>query len=138
MTRPRPHGPAGSVPDTMAEVAPLFDLPEAAVAAQPEGTAALPLTIDPAGDRVCGCCVTHTPTPRELHRHHVWPTGEGGPNTRTNLRWLCPTTHSNVHKLWREYDAHGGTPPYAVRRLYSRYQQSLVAEGWALAHPGPT
>ena len=73
-----------------------------------------PLKVDPDGIRQCGCVKDHTPEPRELHRHHVWPTGEGGPNTRANLRWLCPTTHSNAHKLWRAYEEAGGTPTWRM------------------------
>ena len=91
----------------------------------------LPLTIEPLGERRCECVKTHIPEPRELHRHHVWPEGKGGPNIRGNLRWLCPTTHSNVHKLWREYEKANGIPGWIILRQYSRYVQRLVADGWA-------
>lgn len=91
----------------------------------------LPLTIDPDGERKCGCVKKHTPIPRELHRHHVWPEGAGGPNIRSNLRWLCPTTHSNVHKLWREYEKAKGTPNHIVLSQFGPYVQRLVADGWA-------
>lgn len=94
-----------------------------------------PLTAQPAGERRCRCVADHNPEPRELHRHHVWPLGEGGPDTSANLRWLCPTSHANVHRLWRAWDDHGGEPPWVVRRQYSAYQRELVAEGWAQAHP---
>lgn len=94
-----------------------------------------PLTATPSGERKCVCVNKHVPEPRELHRHHVWPLGEGGPDKSSNLRWLCPSTHSNVHRLWREWDAAGGQPPWEVRRDYSYYTRGLVAEGWAQAHP---
>jgi hypothetical protein len=94
-----------------------------------------PLTAVPSGERRCLCVAEHNPAPRELHRHHVWPLGEGGPDTAANLRWLCPTAHSNAHKLWREYAKRRTTPPWDVRRLYGRYVRDLVAEGWTQAHP---
>lgn len=48
-----------------------------------------PLTATPSGERRCLCVKNHVPEPRELHRHHVWPLGEGGPDVVANLRWLC-------------------------------------------------
>lgn len=94
-----------------------------------------PLTAAPTGDRLCPCVDRHSPVPRELHRHHVWPLGEGGPDVAENLRWLCPSTHSNVHRLWREYAKLRTTPPWAVLRQYNAYTRQLVAAGWAQAHP---
>lgn len=91
----------------------------------------LPLTVEPSGPRKCVCVKNHVPEPRELHRHHVWPEGKGGPDIRGNLRWLCPTTHSNVHKLWREYEKAGGVPGRIILRMYNRYVQGIVADGWA-------
>jgi hypothetical protein len=95
-----------------------------------------PLTADPSGERKCLCVRQHTPTPRELHRHHVWPLGEGGPDTKINLRWLCPTGHSNAHRLWRAYQKAKGEPPWEIRKQYGQYVRDLVAQGWAQAHPG--
>lgn len=66
----------------------------------------------------------------ELHRHHVWPLSEGGPDTPENLLWLCPTMHVNVHELWRHWKAHGGEPPWEIRRNYSYYCRGVVEEGW--------
>lgn len=94
-----------------------------------------PLTAEPSGERRCLCVRDHTPEPRELHRHHVWPLGEGGPDKSANLRFLCPTAHSNTHRLWREYQKQRGTPPWEIRRPYGKYVRDLVAEGWAQAHP---
>ena len=94
-----------------------------------------PLTATPTGDRRCACVDRHTPIPQELHRHHVWPLGEGGPDIAVNLRWICPTSHSAVHKLWREYQQHRTTPPWEIRRHYNRFVRDLVADGWVQAHP---
>jgi hypothetical protein len=73
----------------------------------------------------------------ELHRHHVWPLGEGGPDVAANLRWLCPSTHANAHKLWREYEKRSTTPPWDVLRKYNKYTRDIVALGWSQAHPTP-
>lgn len=89
-----------------------------------------PLTASPSGERKCHCVLRHNPIPQELHRHHVWPLGEGGPDVSENLLWLCPTTHSNIHKLWRLYETHKGAPPYTIRRQYSIYARSIVDRGW--------
>ncbi len=45
--------------------------------------------------------VTHRPYPLEFFRHHVWPTGMGGPDTEDNIVWICPTGHSGIHELLR-------------------------------------
>lgn len=93
-----------------------------------------PLQINPSGDRRCPCVANHTPEPRELHRHHVWPLSKGGPDIAANLRWLCPTSHVNVHQLWRIYDACNGQVGGAILRRYNAYVRELVADGWAQAH----
>jgi 5-methylcytosine-specific restriction endonuclease McrA len=92
------------------------------------------LGIVPAGPYRCLCVRRHVPEPQELHRHHVWPLGEGGPDIVSNLRYLCPSSHSNTHKLWRAYQAHGGEPPWGVRKAYGVYVRQLVSDGWSQAH----
>ncbi len=82
----------------------------------------------------CRCVAVHRPSYDELHSHHVWPLGEGGPVTGERL-WLCPTMHINVHELWRLYAKHGGSPPWSLLRKYSRYCRSVVERGWARAYP---
>jgi predicted nucleic acid-binding Zn ribbon protein len=44
---------------------------------------------------VCEIC-GHSGT--RLHRHHITPRGEGGPDTRGNLAMLCARCHSEVHR----------------------------------------
>lgn len=80
-------------------------------------------------DAHCHCVTKHNPKPAELHRHHVWPLGEGGPDVDANLLWLCPTTHANVHELWRIYKKHNGRPPWTLLRTYSDYARRVVEEG---------
>lgn len=77
----------------------------------------------------CKCVGKHIPKALELHRHHVWPLGEGGPDVRENLVILCPTTHSNVHRLWRLYDEYNGRPPWDILKTYSEYTRAIVERG---------
>lgn len=86
--------------------------------------------------RTCVCVTVHRPQPVELHAHHVWPKSEGGP-ADGELLWLCPTTHVNVHELWREYDRAAGTPVWEVRARFSPYCRGVVARGWVLARTLP-
>jgi hypothetical protein len=80
-------------------------------------------------DAKCKCVGKHIPRAMELHRHHVWPLGEGGPDTKANLLILCPTTHSNVHMLWRLYEKYDGRPPWDILKNYSEYCRSIVEKG---------
>lgn len=98
-------------------------------------TEPLPYSAAPSGERRCFCVRDHRPEPRELHHHHVWPLSAHGPNVAANLRWVCPTTHATIHKLWREYAHHGGPPPPEILRGYSAYVRGLVTLGWTQAHP---
>ncbi len=50
-------------------------------------------------DEMCRCVSNHRPPPLELHRHHIWPTFLGGPDTDDNVVYLCPTGHSSTHEL---------------------------------------
>jgi hypothetical protein len=75
----------------------------------------------------------HSPAqlPNEAEGHHVWPLGYDGPDIAENMRWLCPTTHTKVHNLWREWVRAGGEPPWDIMRRYSGYVRGLVADGWS-------
>ena len=95
-------------------------------------TEPVPLTIKPGGPYICLCVKTHSPRPSILHSHHVWPLGEGGPNVKENLLWLCPTTHMNVHELWRVMDKLKGDVSPAQLPGYSRYVWAVVRRGWGL------
>jgi hypothetical protein len=90
------------------------------------------LEAKPAGRRWCYCVTEHHPQQLEgeAEGHHVWPLGHGGPDIAENMRWLCPTTHTKVHNLWREYGRAGGRPPWAVERRYSFFVRRIVADGW--------
>jgi len=66
----------------------------------------------------------------ELHRHHVWPHAEGGPDTAANLVWVCPTTHTNVHEYLRELKRFGGVMPIGLTNDYPRYTRRLAELGY--------
>lgn len=87
--------------------------------------------------RRCVCVTEHRPRPDELHSHHVWPLSEGGTDETSEMLWLCPTMHVNVHELWRLFKRHEGRPPWPVLRYYSQYCRQVVQRGWDRAHPGP-
>jgi hypothetical protein len=96
----------------------------------------VPLTAKPSGERRCVCVTQHRPEPVILHSHHKWPLGEGGPDISGNLLWLCPTSHNNVHELWRLMVKAGKTGiPLSWRehRQFSEYVRSVVAGGYAQA-----
>lgn len=77
----------------------------------------------------CKCVGKHIPKPMELHKHHIWPMGEGGPDTKANLLLLCPTTHVNVHRLWRLYEKNNGRPAWDILKNYSEYARYVVEKG---------
>lgn len=77
----------------------------------------------------CNCVTKHVPKALELHKHHMWPIAEGGPDGSSGLVILCPTTHSNVHKLWRLYEEYDGRPPWDMLRNYSEYARAIVEKG---------
>lgn len=84
------------------------------------------------GNQYCACVSNHNPNVNHVHRHHIWPLGEGGPNEDWNLVWLCPTTHENVHVLLRAYKQYEGTPPWEVRKHFGSYARGLAQRGWEL------
>lgn len=76
----------------------------------------------------CECVARHRPKPMQLHRHHIWPKAEGGPD-KGNLIWLCPTAHANVHEyLALLRDLGGGRP--SNWREFSPFVRALAELGW--------
>lgn len=96
------------------------------------------MTATPLGERTCRCVSRHVPQVDafELERHHVWPLGKGGPDTADNLRWLCGSTHNQVHRLWRFFERYDGVPPWWISRRFSPYVRTVVAVGWAQRERG--
>lgn len=78
----------------------------------------------------CGCVSNHNPNPMELNRHHVVPQYAGGSNDPSNLVWICPTTHANVHELLRAWEEAGGEPNWDIRKHFSVYARHLAQRGY--------
>lgn len=52
---------------------------------------------------------------------------------------LCPTTHTDTHRLLREYRRLMAEPPWEFRRRYGVLARDLVARAWrewTESHPG--
>ncbi len=71
----------------------------------------------------------------EFQRHHIVPLSMGGSDVETNVRWLCPTAHANVHEMLRMMVAAG--EPLSQTRLQrivdrpvSRYAVVLAQDGY--------
>jgi hypothetical protein len=87
----------------------------------------------PGGERWCYCVKDHVPKqlPMEAEAHHIWPLGEGGPDISVNMIYVCPTTHTKIHNLWRLYDKYDpGKVPYNIIDNYSLYVRRIVLDGW--------
>lgn len=59
-----------------------------------------PMTAVPLGPPVCQGPASGAPRTcvGGLHRHHVVPRGRGGPDSPTNLIWLCAFHHAWTHE----------------------------------------
>jgi len=73
---------------------------------------------------------THTPNPHQNHFHHIWPLGDGGPNTADNRVVVCPTGHANIHVLLTLFKAYRGTVPYNELRTFSFGEREYALRGW--------
>ncbi len=85
--------------------------------------------------KVCKCSSDHKPGVLENVIHHVWPMGDGGPDDPLNEVYVCPTTHYNVHELYRtmkkfskEISLYQFSAAYDVP--VSRYARDLAALGF--------
>lgn len=81
-------------------------------------------------DQTCECVSNHNPNPMELHRHHILPLADGGPRTPENEVRLCPTSHVNVHELYRAHVQYEGAVPWEIRKRFSPYIREVAAEGY--------
>jgi hypothetical protein len=65
-----------------------------------------------------------------LERHHVWPKGLGGPDTKENIVQVCDNAHGSIHSLLDYYIDFGGEVPWKIRRNYGLGVRQLAKEGW--------
>ena len=50
-------------------------------------------------DAVCKVHGSHAPRPLALEVHHIQPLAMLGPNIASNRIVVCPTGHTNIHKI---------------------------------------
>lgn len=65
-----------------------------------------------------------------IERHHVWPLGEGGPDTKDNIVVVCSNGHELIHHYIRELLKHKGSPPWEVSIRYGRKVRILGKLGY--------
>lgn len=92
---------------------------------QLENVRGLPAEIAP-----CQCVKVHRPKQSMTHIHHIHPRNKGGSDDPSNLVWLCPNAHYNVHDLIRDWERAGGIQPrnHANRYLYDLARAGYEAE----------
>lgn len=82
------------------------------------------------GPAVCVCVSVHVPRVHRFHVHHVQPRSWGGGDDPSNLVWLCPSGHYNVHALLNHYVRAMGEPSWELRRGFSPYTRGLAERAW--------
>ena len=74
--------------------------------------------------------------PLELNRHHVWPAALGGPDTDDNIEFVDPTTHTNIHEIFRLFVSGGRRSYTQINALYeqpvNRYAYAVALRGYDL------
>ena len=88
-------------------------------------------------DRKCVCVKNHHPEPLELHKHHIWPLAEGGPDVDGNVVWVCPTTHANIHEILRGLIKTGGTTPWRTLITLPKYPVKIARLGYRYMQEQP-
>lgn len=77
---------------------------------------------------VCGAHVHDSLVP--IERHHVWPLGYHGPNTKDNIVELCCNAHSDVHYLLERLLKTGDNVPWEEERTYGRGVRVVAQRGY--------
>lgn len=72
----------------------------------------------------------HRPNSHLNHRHHVWPLGDGGPDSPTNVVVVCPTGHENIHLLIRLLKKYNGILSRFMLRGFSKEEIKLAYLGY--------
>lgn len=84
--------------------------------------------------RRCECVAEHRPTPLELAAHRILPGEHGGTYETSNVVWLCPTTHVNVHELLRWFLRAGQV--IAWRTVLDVYEEPVNRYAYLIAARG--
>lgn len=81
-------------------------------------------------DKVCHIHLYHSPRPEYTERHHVLPLAWGGEDVPENTLLVCPTGHTNIHRLLKYYEDYNGKPPWTVRIGFSSAERRLAERAW--------
>jgi 5-methylcytosine-specific restriction endonuclease McrA len=77
------------------------------------------------------CWAHHHRDDVPLELHHVWPRGEGGPDTKANRVSVCSNAHSSTHDLLTKMmKAHTQDIPWRTRMRYGRKVRRLAVAGY--------
>ncbi len=78
----------------------------------------------------CTVHLRHSPHSHINHRHHVWPLGRGGPDTRDNTVVVCPTGHANIHRLLDFLILEDGKVPWHIARSFMIGERRIARLGY--------
>lgn len=65
-----------------------------------------------------------------VERHHVWPLGYHGPDTKDNIVVVCANAHSDIHYLLERLLRTGGVVPWTEKRTYGLGVRVLAMRGY--------
>ena len=71
---------------------------------------------------------SHYPAPRRIDVHHIWPSGEGGPDIPENIVGVCQTGHTNIHTLLEIYL--DGGPEVGAERTFGKNERKYAKLGY--------
>lgn len=77
----------------------------------------------------CEVHLSHRPSPHQTARHHVWPTGLGGPVAGPTVV-VCPTGHANIHRYIVALTKAGGDLSKIDDRRWHPEERRLGLEGY--------
>ena len=64
-----------------------------------------------------------------LEIHHVWPMGDGGPNSPANKVTVCENGHGAIH-AYIDHLRRNPKPPWVIRRRFGRKVRALGQLGF--------
>lgn len=71
-----------------------------------------------------------------IDAHHVWPLGEGGPDSEENIILVCPNGHRRIHDYLRLLKRYNGSVPWVSRRLFGRAVKAYAVMGYESIRTG--
>lgn len=96
-----------------------------------------PRLLNPLGE-LCQCVEHHEPRAFVPTYHHIVPKSWGGETIDENMVWLCPNSHTAVHRLIDEYVRLDGKITWEIAKHFSPFQRELAADAWRHRPADPT